>query len=279
MRDVIKINVKRQQSSKRRHRRTRHQAAYILLVVLLVAGVGLSLSMTLFFNVTTVSVRNETDYDDAEIVALSGIQSGENLMRLDTGAAEKKIADALVYAESVSVDRCFPNRVEITITKSVPIANVTYNFGYLLVSASGKILETVEEPRPELLVIDGYDPATDVPGAYLASKAPERDAVLATMTHAVSTNPDVDIRSLDISDIYEITVQYGDRIVFEMGNSNDAEYKLRFAAKTAAELNSSKSYHMTMVGNNQISVISDDSAGIVHAPQPETTAETTTTTP
>lgn len=276
MRDVVKTNVKRQQSSKRKHRRTRHQAINILLVVLLVVGVGISLSMTFFFNVTRIEVNNATQYDDSRIVSLSGLKGGENLVRLDTTFSAKNIRDSLVYAEEVTVKKKFPSTVEINVTKSEPIANITYSFGYLLVSSSGKILETVEKPQDGLLIIEGYDPATDTPGKQLESNVTEKNAVLNTLTKAVSANPDAGIYSLDMSDIYEIKVQFGDKVLFEMGNSNEAEYKLRFAAKTIGELNQDKNYHLKMVGNNQISEISDDSAQVVHTISPEETAETTT---
>ncbi|MBQ3939834.1 MAG: FtsQ-type POTRA domain-containing protein, partial [Oscillospiraceae bacterium] len=102
MRDVVKTNVKRQQSSKRQHRRSRLQPVYFLLVLVLVAGIGAALSTTLFFNVTDIVVDNATDAADEEIVRLSGIQYQDNLVRLDTDAAAKAITAAVVYAENVT---------------------------------------------------------------------------------------------------------------------------------------------------------------------------------
>lgn len=276
MRDVVKTNVKRQQSSKRKHRRTRHQAINILIVALLVIGVGVSLSMTFFFNVTRIEVNNATHYDDNRVVALSGIKGGENLVRLDTGFSAKNIRESLVYAEEVSVNKKFPSTVEIVVTKSEPIANITYSFGYLLVSSSGKILETVEKPQEGLLIIKGYDPATDTPGQILESKVPEKNAVFNTLSAAVAKNPDAGVYSLDMSDIYEIQVQFGDKVKFEMGNSNEAAYKLKFASSVIQTLNPDKGYHLKMVGNNQISEISDDSAQVLHTLPANQTAETTT---
>ena len=276
MRDVVKTNVKRQQSSKRKHRRSRYQAGYVLLVLILVIGVGVSLSMTLFFNVTTVDIDNETSYDDMEIVNLSGIVSGENLVRLDAAKAERNIAEQLVYVETVQVKKKFPNHVQINVTKSVPIANIAYSFGYILVSGQGKILETVEKPIEGLLIINGFDPASDLPGENLQSKDPTKDAALDNLTKAVAANPDANIYSLDMDDIYDIKVQFGDKIVFTMGNSGEATYKIKLAAKTIERLKAGKSYHMTMVGNNQISVISDDSAKMTRGNQKEKSTDDTT---
>ena len=62
------------------------------------------------------------------------------------------------------------------------------------------------------------------------------------------------------------------------GASNDAVYKLRLAEETISKLNPGKRYKLTMVGNNQISVLSDDAPrSVTTAPAvTETTAETTT---
>ena len=98
MRDVVKQNVKRQQSSKRQHRRSRLNAVYFFLVLVLVVGIGAALSMTLFFNVTDVVVLNETDTPDMDIVEMSGIKYQDNLVRLDTYSIAQKIASQIVYA-------------------------------------------------------------------------------------------------------------------------------------------------------------------------------------
>lgn len=281
MRDVVKQNVKRQQSSKRQHRRSRLNAVYFFLVLVLVVGIGAALSMTLFFNVTDVVVLNETDTPDMEIVEMSGIKYQDNLVRLDTYSIAQKIASQIVYAERVSVKKKFPATVVITVEKAVPVANVANSYGYLLVSASNRILEELKEdtpPREGLIIINGFNAAEGTVGMVLTSEDERRDSVLQTLTAAVTESGSEHIVSLDMTDISAITVQFGDRITFNMGSSNDAVYKLRLAEETISKLNPGKRYKLTMVGNNQISVLSDDAPrSVTTAPAvTETTAETTT---
>lgn len=281
MQEIVKTNVKRQQSSKRHHRRTRYHALYFALVVLLVLGVGVSLSMTLLFNITTIEVTNETQYAQEDIIRLSGIEAGDNLVRLDTAVAAESIRASLPYAEKVTVKRKFPSTVEITVTEAVAVANVEYSHGYLLISASNRNLETTEHPVADLLIIKGFDPANDVPGDYFTSREPGEDDVLRAITAATIDSGVENVYAIDIAKHYNVIVYYENGNVFEMGSYTDAVYKLRLADATMKELNEERAYRLRMVGDNQISVLSEGAASVVTTTAPQETGnstETTTTT-
>lgn len=281
MQEIVKTNVKRQQSSKRHHRRTRYHALYFALVVLLVLGVGVSLSMTLLFNITTIEVTNETQYAQEDIIQLSGIEAGDNLVRLDTAVAAESIRASLPYAEKVTVKRKFPSTVEITVTEAVAVANVEYSHGYLLISASNRNLETTEHPVADLLIIKGFDPANDVPGDYFTSREPGEDDVLRAITAATIDSGVENVYAIDIAKHYNVIVYYENGNVFEMGSYTDAVYKLRLADATMKELNEERAYRLRMVGDNQISVLSEGAASVVTTTAPQETGnstETTTTT-
>ena len=260
MQDVVKTNVRRQRSSKRKRRRNRRHTAYILLVILLVLAIGGALSMTLFFNVRDIVVINETDTPDEKIIELSGIRMQDNLVRLDTAVAAETIRANVVYAEKVTVRKVFPSTAEITVQKAVPVANISQSYGYLLVSESNRVLEELKgEPREGLIIIYGYNPAEGSIGMVLRSEDEKRDTILKTLTQAVSRSGNEMIWAIDMAEQSDILVYFGDNIVFDMRTSSDADYKLRLAAKTIEQLNPEKKYRLTMIGNNQISVIADDS--------------------
>ncbi len=260
MQDVVKTSVKRQRSSKRKRRRNRRHTAYILLVILLVLAIGGALSMTLFFNVREIVVINETDTPDDKIIELSGIRLQDNLVRLDTAVAAETVRANIVYAEKVTVRKIFPSTAEIIVEKAVPIANISQSYGYLLVSESNRVLEELKgEPREGLIIIYGYNPAEGSIGMVLRSEDEKRDTILKTLTQAVSRSGNEMIWAIDMAEQSDILVYFGDNIVFNMGSSSDADYKLRLAAKTIEHLNPEKKYRLTMIGNNQISVIADES--------------------
>lgn len=276
MRDVEKTSVSRHQNSKRKRRRTRRHTAYIALVAVLVIGIGIALSMTLFFNVTDIVVLNETDVPDDEIVKLSGISYQDNLVRLDGAIAAEKVRSRVAYAEKVTVRRIFPSTVEISVEKAVPVANISQSYGYLLVSASNRVLEELKEaPREGLIIITGYNPAQGTIGMVLKSEDEKRDNVLKTLTAAVSECNNDQIKSIDMTDQSDILVMFGENVEFHMGSASDAVYKLRLAAKTIEYLTPGRKYRLTMIGNNQISEIPMDAISKTETTRRRSAAETT----
>ncbi len=278
MQDVVKTNVKRKQNTKRLRRRRRHMSLYIMLVVVLVCGIGVALSMTLFFNITAVTIYGESEYTNEEILAVSGIQQGDNLVRMDAYAVEQSVLDQLVNVEEVDVHKSYPGTVEITVTKCVPSASIAYDGGYLLVSAKGKIMESVDLPQESLLQIQGFAPDITLPGRMLSSQDEQKDKIYNTLFTAVSKQEHTKIVSVDMTDKYNILVNYEDRIFFHLGNANDIAYKLELAEAAIKELNATKHYQLTMVGGNQISVTLDSESKVTTPPKQDGTETTTTTT-
>lgn len=258
MQEVEKTTVKRQQSTKRQHRRTRHNGAYIMLIVCLVAGIAFALSVTRLFNVTTVTIENDTDTSSDRLIEICGFKKGDNLMRMDTRDMAKRIEQEVVYAENVSVRRELPSTLVIHVEKAVPVANIQSGDEYLIISESGRILETPDSPREGLLIVTGYQAKEPSLGAWLQAEDSRQDTVLKTMMAAVEDSGEPKADLVDMHDTSEIEVHFGENILFRMGSSSDAAYKLKFAAKSIEKINPGKKYRLTMVGHNQISVLPED---------------------
>ena len=83
MQDVEKTEIQRDTSARRKRRRNRMRPLYGLLVSALVIGVGVALSMTVFFNIDTIEIDGDApDYTAEEIAQASGVHTGDNMMRL-----------------------------------------------------------------------------------------------------------------------------------------------------------------------------------------------------
>lgn len=254
MQDVVKTNVRRKQNTKRTRRRRRNMSLYFLLVVVLVVGIGVALSMTLFFNINTVVVQGDSGYTDEQIVEVSGIHTGDNLVRLDTFAVRERLLTGLLNVEDASIHKAYPSSVEITLRPCVPSANIAYDGGTLLVSAKGKILDTNAKVTDALLQIYGFEPATPTLGTYLKSIDETKDKIFTTICAEISAKGYEKIISVDMTDKYNIMVNFENRIYFYLGNSNEISYKLELATAAMSETNADKTYEMRMVGSNQISV-------------------------
>lgn len=85
--------------------------ACALALILLVALVSI------FFSVREFEISGETKYDINEIIDASGIRTGDRLYWLGEGRAEKRIAEACPYIESIEIKRVFPNKIRFEIVE------------------------------------------------------------------------------------------------------------------------------------------------------------------
>ena len=260
MRDVVKTNVKREQNSKRKRRRKKNVKLYFFLMILLVLGVGVLLSVTVLFNVSKVNiVGDDVNYSTENIIKAAGIKAGDNLVRLDAKAMRERLLASMIYVEDAKVSKKYPNTLEINLIRCVPFANVETQDGVLLISKGGKILEKRSEPDESIITIKGFEPINFKPGEIIKAKEGDKTEICLEIINAAEKYNEEKLKEIDITDSYDIKINLGDRITFEMGNSNDIAYKMNLADTVLKDLDKDKKGTMVMVGTNQISFRNSDS--------------------
>ena len=260
MKDVEKTSVERQNSRKRIRRRQRWMNVYGLVVFLLVLTAGITISYTFLFNISEIRVAGQSDmYSAEEIVAASGINEGDNLLRLDCKKSAQRILDELLYVETAKVERKFPSSLEITVTRCIPAFNVNYGDGNLLVSKKGKILADNGFPTDGLPIIYGLEPADKEPGKMTASENKHKNEAFEELISSIVKMGDDKIMTVDMSDEHEIMVRYKNDMIFKMGNWSDVEYKLSLADEVMKDDDvKGKKGYLTMIGTNQCSFRPND---------------------
>lgn len=257
MNDVEKTNIERQNSGKRMRRRKRMMSVYVITIIMLVLTIGITMCFTFLFNVDSIVVSGESQtYDYMKIVEHSGIRAGDNLLRLNTKKAEQQILDELLYVETADVSRDFPSTLRINVTRCIPAYNVQYEDGVLLVSRQGKILSdnNFYSDIENLPIIYGLEPSDTEAGKALESVNPNKYEAFIQIISRFDRDDNTQIESIDITNEYEIIVNYRNGLVFEMGNWSDVEYKLDLAQNVMNDDNiKGKKGSLKMVGSNQCS--------------------------
>lgn len=280
MEDVNKFDINRQNSGKRMRRRKRMMSVYVISVVLLVVSVGVTMCFTFLFNVDKIIVSGESEtYSYMQIVESSGVRAGDNLLRMNTDKAEKQILDDLLYVETADIQRDFPSTIKITVTRCIPAYNIQYDNGVLLVSRQGKILSNNDfyTDIDNLPIIYGFEPAEMEEGKALESVNSNKFDAFSQIISRFDRDDNKQIESIDITNEYDIVVNYRNGIVFEMGNWSDVEYKLDLAQNVMRdEKVMGKKGYLTMIGSNQCSFRGNGETGTTTTAT--TTGSTTTTT-
>ncbi len=237
---------------KKRRRRRQNLSLYYAIMFFLVAAVGIILSLTVFFNVKEVTVTGKSIYNDNDIILSSGIQTGDNLVRLSSSKAENKILLSLPYVDTVMITKKFPDKVEIEVTPSVEFANIKYESGYLLISSSGKILSYSAAAKSGYPIIIGCENENFEPGSLVEIADEENNnAFYSLIETMIAEGVTEKITEIDVSDRYNISIVYDDRIRVELGSLNDISYKLRFSYMLITEkISINKKGTLYMKGNN-----------------------------
>lgn len=145
----------RAERARKTYRRHAVRVAVIIGVVacLLLGGAGLYFSDA--FRIEKVEVQGVEHLTSAEMEALANVPQGTTLLRVDTGAVKRNLLrDA--WVKSVSVNRVFPNTLQIAITErsiaavvEVPTLNATSTQPWA-VASDGMWLMAIPSQESEL---------------------------------------------------------------------------------------------------------------------------------
>ena len=168
----------------------------------------------------------------------------------------------------------------INVEKCRESYNIVYDNGILLTSATGKIISNSMEAAEGLPVFYGYLPSVLSPGEKLVSQDQQKDKIFYLFTKIMSRELSSPITSVDMTDKYDMRVCFDDRIIFDLGNWNELEYKITLAETVIDRLGIDKKGYLTMVGNNQCSFRDSSVVDELEPIKPMETqlAETTATT-
>lgn len=227
---------------------------HLMTVVAVVAAV--ILGMSIFFKVGVVNVAGSQKYTPWDIKEASGIQEGENLLTLNKGRAVGKIKAALPYVDEVRIGIELPKTVNIEITElAVTYAIATPDNDWWLMDSEGQILEPINrieaKNHTQILGITVTDPAvgqqavatepepetidaTDASGETVDMTVPvtiqgrERlDAVLMILQYLEENGILGQMASVDVTDLANIVLWYGERYRIELGDTSQLSRKIR----------------------------------------------------
>ncbi len=211
-----------------RRRKIRLWLLYFLMTVCILC-IGIALSLTVLFKIDTIEVVGETRYDTDQIIALSGIEKGQNLFLCKTQEGSEAIEHAMPYIETAEITRSLPSKIQIHITETVPVGLVEYAGQYVVISSSGKVLETTATEIEDLPVIKGLEIQSAELGSVMEYQDETVKDILEDITQAITATGMQDIKEIDLTSPTNPKLNYQDRILIKLGQPIDLVIKLRNA--------------------------------------------------
>lgn len=214
---------------KRRNLRRGNRTLHYIFIIMFLFAAGLTLSLTVFFQISSVTAVGTDKYPPDDIVAASGIQEGDNMFRVDTAAAVSNILDKFPYIESVTVRRKLPHSIQLELTQCVPAGAVADGGDYLIITRDGKALERGLVFIPEgVPVIKGLKTGGAKPGDMLGPEAEDALRMLDYLFDAVAETGFGEITNVDLTDPYNMKIVYENRLLLNLGTESELPAKLNF---------------------------------------------------
>ena len=237
----------------RRRNRGRFGFLYVLLSFILIVAAILVGSMV-FFRVDQIKVSGHSRYTREEIIAASGIRTGDNLFHLNGARVAPLIYDSLPYIRSASIRPVLPSGVTIVVTESAAAAAIEGPDAWYLMDARGKLVEAGPETlRGKAAPVVGLTPLAPTVGTPLSVPEKERikfSALTGLLTALETHNMLEELTNIDLSSSSVLTFGFTSRFTVEMPLNSDFDYKVRSLEYVLGQLevNETGLIDMTMEG-------------------------------
>lgn len=249
----------------RRHNRRRRRRGSLgplmrVLSVLLIA-VAIVAALTLFFKVGQVVVSGNDRYSEQEIIEVSGVEQGDNLILMDKYRIAEKLYTQLPYITEVRINRKLPDVLMVEVVETKAVAVIKGGSSNWLMDSGGKLLEVIGSAAiKNYLSIEGItaqDPAISKT-LELGEDGPISTERLLELMDELEKRGMLEKTSvLDASDPEFLTLTYDGRFQVEMFYDADFAFKLNCLQAAVAQLepNEEGTIRMTLKDDNEVRFI------------------------
>ena len=213
---------------KKLKRMSKSANAYILIAILLVLLL-IILGTSVFLNIIEINVSGASIYDADEIIKVSGIETGSNMLFVDKDGVKEKIFAEMPYINDISVELSLPDKVEIIISETKMMAAIDVSDGFLLIDSKCKVLEKVGAIPAMAIEVKGFTPVDAKIGSALKA-SPGDDTRLRYIEEVLAAIDTAGIREgvsyLDVTNIGNVNLGYMDLYTVVLSGSSGAASKL-----------------------------------------------------
>lgn len=236
-RNIKQLDTKNVKKKKRHSNRILLYIALILVAVL----VFVVLSLTVFFKVENIQVSGSSQYDAQQIIDISGIEQGQNLILTSEDKAESLITKNLPYISSVTLKKKLPSTVTIVVEKAVPWVQVDQDNGYFLLDENLKVLEIRKKQMKNVPIIRGVTKHGKINNSAGETIKIVNDFKCLRLNMLKEIFDEAEAEGIDkitviqIENVEDINITYDDKIVLQCGSSDNLDLKMKYAKRILAE--------------------------------------------
>ncbi|WP_010237250.1 cell division protein FtsQ/DivIB [Clostridium arbusti] len=226
-------------------RRNKRRIKRVLFIMVLLIAVLITLCLKLsYFNIQYVNVLNNKTVASNEIIKESGLHKNTNIFYVNIKNIKNNILNN-PYILSVSVDRKFPNTVNIDVKERKAVFYAEKGNKFAVIDKDGIVLETRDNiDNMNLIKLIGINTSKISIGKVVPFNDNKKLKTISVITDIIFNNEVCkNIKVLDITDDTQLEAYYNDMHI-KLGNGNNLQQKLNRAINiiTDKNLSASKGY-------------------------------------
>jgi cell division protein FtsQ len=226
--------------SRKESRRRRRGAVIYTPVALLLIVIVVVFGISVFFRVSQIDISGDTKYTTEQILAASGIKTGDNLVLIDIKAVSEKITSTLPFLCEVVIEKIMPDKLDIRVTESLPLAAIPYDNGWWILDQKGRALEKTDSSElTGKIRIDGLDPTSVIAGQVIGvaeGDVKKRTGLIDLLTALQTAGMADKCSYIDLTNIGGISFRYDGRFTVVIGSGEDPDYQLERLADVISQL-------------------------------------------
>lgn len=244
------------------------RSRFILHLATVVAVVlALLLGLSIFFKVENIEVSGCNQYTAWQVQQASGIKQGDQLLTFSIPKAAALIRNELPYVKTVRIGISLPDTVKIEIVETQVAYGVEDTAGSIwLIDSDGKI---VAQATPGSSYTKVLGVTIETPEVGVQARAHEEDhgqtdpsgasvPVTVTAAQRLDTATQIaqyleqngiigQVASLDVSNLFEIGLWYGDRFQVLLGDTKDLNLKVSYLKGFVDDYDKNRPYESGML--------------------------------
>ncbi len=240
-RERRKQDMKRRREQERRRglknfskKKRSNKVLWLVMLSLVLVGALILGAYTIFFPVKTITVEGNNQYTDEEIIKACGVNKGNSLLALNPEEIEYSVRSACPYIHQVTVERKLPAQLILTVKEGTPVLSFYQNKQYFLVNNKYELMEENEEPMGGMLV-HGFTVTSNGASKPITLAPAEKVDLLKTLVHQIGAQGITHITQIDLRDVNNIRLLFDNRHIWQLGNGEKLDYKLKFGAEISGK--------------------------------------------
>lgn len=253
----------RQKQTKEAKQRTHRRLGPVFwrrLLIIIAVAAAVILTLTLFFRVKHVDITGNRYYSPEDIIAVCGVNEGDNLLTLSRGAVAGRIMANCEFVDTVQVKRVLPNRIVIELTEYPTGFAITDTLGdYYLMASDGTVLKAIESKNAASYIqIQAVQIKIPIPGEAAVPVEGEEgtdtqsqfSTLLTFLQELEAAELTRQVRAVTVSANNQLSLRYEDRFEVSLGTATNLAYKLEHLKIVISEQKEYDTGHIDLTYNS-----------------------------